>query len=140
MLARVLEEQLLTAVLLSLPHTASGALHDDRTRAAPADLVDRALAWLEEHHAEPVTVGGLARATGVSTRRLQEEFRRRRGSGPAAALREIRLARARRALAAGEAPVAEVAHACGFGHLGRFAHDYRVRYGELPSQTAHRGR
>ena len=135
---RVLEEQLLTAVLLSVPHTATDRL-DDR-RPAPTDVVDRAVAWLEEHHAEPITVAGVARASGVSTRRLQEEFRRRLGTGPAAALREIRLGRARAALTSGIAPVAEVAHACGFGHLGRFARDYRARYGELPSRTVPRSR
>ena len=135
---RVLEEQLLTAVLLAVPHTATAGLDDGRP--APTDVVDRAVAWLEDHHAEPVTVAGVARASGVSTRRLQEEFRRRLGTGPAAALREIRLGRARAALASGATPVAEVAYACGFGNLGRFAHDYRARFGELPSQTARRVR
>jgi AraC-like DNA-binding protein len=34
--------------------------------------------------------------------------------------------------------VAEVAYRWGFTHLGRFAHDYRSRYGELPSTTLRR--
>ncbi|MER5674613.1 helix-turn-helix domain-containing protein [Pseudonocardia alni] len=83
----------------------------------------------------------MARAAGVGVRRLQEEFRRRLGTGPATALREVRLARAHRVLVEdGHAPVSDVAYACGFGHLGRFAHDYRDRYGELPSETARRRR
>ncbi|GAA1851853.1 AraC family transcriptional regulator [Pseudonocardia alni subsp. carboxydivorans] len=137
---RVLSEQLLTAVLLTQPHTASDALRDEAA-AGPADAVDRALAWIEAHHAEPVTVAAIARAAGVGVRRLQEEFRRRLGTGPATVLREVRLARAHRALVEADATtVADVAHACGFGHLGRFAHDYRDRYGELPSDTARRRR
>ncbi|MEJ8279920.1 AraC family transcriptional regulator [Pseudonocardia spirodelae] len=137
---RVLSDQLLTAVLLTQPHTASDALRGSPA-GAPADTVDRALAWIETHHAEPVTVTDIARATGVGVRRLQEEFRARLGTGPAAVLREVRLGRAHRALVAGgPAPVSDVAHACGFGHLGRFAHDYRDRYGELPSETARRHR
>lgn len=137
---RVLSEQLLTAVLLTQPHTASDTLRDEAA-AGPADAVDRALAWIEAHHAEPVTVADIARAAGVSVRRLQEDFRRRLGTGPATTLREVRLARAHRVLVEeGHAPVSDVAHACGFGHLGRFAHDYRDRYGELPSETARRRR
>lgn len=34
--------------------------------------------------------------------------------------------------------VAEVAYRWGFAHLGRFAHDYRARYGESPSTTSRR--
>ena len=34
--------------------------------------------------------------------------------------------------------VADVAYRWGFTHLGRFAQDYRTRYGESPSQTLHR--
>jgi len=34
--------------------------------------------------------------------------------------------------------VAEVAYRWGFTHLGRFAHDYRARYGEAPSTTLRR--
>ncbi len=81
------------------------------------------------------------RRRGSACDGLQEEFRRRLGTGPATVLREVRLARAHRALVeAGATTVADVAHACGFGHLGRFAHDYRDRYGELPSDTARRNR
>jgi AraC-like DNA-binding protein len=34
--------------------------------------------------------------------------------------------------------IAEVAYRWGFTHLGRFAHDYRARYGESPSITLRR--
>jgi transcriptional regulator GlxA family with amidase domain len=53
-------------------------------------------------------------------------------------LREIRLARVRDALRAADPhrdTVAEAAHRCGFGHLGRFAAAYRAKYGEPPSTT-----
>jgi AraC-like DNA-binding protein len=36
--------------------------------------------------------------------------------------------------------VAAAAAAAGFKHLGRFADDYRSRYGELPSRTLAQGR
>jgi AraC-like DNA-binding protein len=36
--------------------------------------------------------------------------------------------------------VADAATAAGIAHLGRFATEYRRRFGELPSQTLVRGR
>ena len=40
----------------------------------------------------------------------------------------------------GEATVTEVAGRSGFSHMGRFAAEYRRRFGELPSVTARRRR
>ncbi|WIX76525.1 AraC family transcriptional regulator [Amycolatopsis carbonis] len=136
---RALEDQLLTAILLGLPHTSSPELLDGPADE-PADVVERARTWLEEHHAEPVTVTDLARAAGLGPRQLQAHFRRRLGTTPTALLRDIRLGSAHRALLGADRTVAEIAHSCGFTHLSRFAQEYRARFGELPSETAHRRR
>jgi AraC-like DNA-binding protein len=53
-------------------------------------------------------------------------------------LRQYRLQQAHGRLASsepGEATVTDVALACGFRHLGRFAADYHRRYGRAPSDT-----
>ena len=65
----------------------------------------------------------------------------RTGCTPLEYLRGVRLERARRMLAEphAETTVAAAA-AAGFKHLGRFADDYRSRYGELPSRTLAQGR
>lgn len=140
---RALEEQLLTAILLGLPHTATTELTGDPDcRDDPDDTVHRARAWIEEHHAEPLTVTDIARAAGIGPRQLQEQFRRRLATTPTAVLRDIRLGHAHRALlrADGREPgiVADIAYRCGFTHLSRFAQEYRARFGELPSDTARR--
>src|SRR5690242_19258152 len=82
----------------------------------------------------------LATAAGVSGRTLQRQFLRFLGKTPHALLRDIGFERARRDLLRG-APgtkVMEVALRAGFAHAGRFAVDYRRRYGETPSQTLSR--
>jgi AraC-like DNA-binding protein len=136
---RALEEQLLTAVLLGLPHTATTELCRGPDEI-PADAVARAREWMEMHHAEPLTVADVARVAGLGIRQLQELFRRQLGTTPTAVLRDIRLGQARRALrradATGPGAVAAVAYSSGFTHLSRFARDYRARFGELPSETA----
>jgi len=53
-------------------------------------------------------------------------------------VRNLRFEKARQELLSGrgEKSVTEVATRCGFSHLGRFAVEYRLRFGESPSQTS----
>lgn len=94
--------------------------------------------YIEEHLAEPITVGDIALAAGVSERTLQSAFRHDLSTTPVAYVRDRRLERARADLAdaaPGEASVTAIATRWGFGHLGRFASEYKARFGESPSQT-----
>ena len=43
-------------------------------------------------------------------------------------------------LAAGATSVSDVALVCGFGNFGNFANYYRIKFGELPSQTLKRAK
>lgn len=113
----------------------------DPSSPLPRDVV-RAVAWLREHLAEPVTLEQLAAAGEVRPRTLETHFRQFLGTSPHALARCMRLAHARRQLLSAEskADVTTVALASGFSQPGRFAGEYRSRYGELPSQTLRRAR
>lgn len=94
--------------------------------------------FIEQHLAEPLTVGDIARAAGVSERTLQSLFRDELWTSPMAYVRDRRLERARADLAdaaPGTVSVTLVATRWGFGHLGRFAAEYKARFGESPSRT-----
>src|SRR5436190_4413075 len=54
--------------------------------------------------------------------------------------RQLRLAAAHASLVEGSngTSITEVAARFGFGHFGRFAQDYRQRFGETPSETLRR--
>ena len=100
--------------------------------------VKRVLDTMHGAPASPFTMAALAATAGVSARALQEAFRRHVGMPPMTYLRNLRLAQAHRALGAAGSDavtVAQIAHDSGFVHLGRFAADYRARYGVSPSQT-----
>lgn len=105
--------------------------------------VRRAVAYLEEHALEAVTVPDVAAAARISVRSLQALFRRHLGVSPVEHLHAIRLDAARKELLSGadgeEATVHAVAERWGFGNSGRFARLYRARFGERPSETL-RGR
>jgi AraC-like DNA-binding protein len=131
---------LVALLLTALPHNKQRAIETVTQSSAPF-FVRRVERFIEEHARDPVTLADLTGIAGVSTRALQTSFRRFRNTTPMAHLRAIRLELARTELAnAGTQglSVAAVASAVGFGHFGRFAQDYQMRFGELPSQTLYR--
>jgi AraC-like DNA-binding protein len=137
MAARSVEQSLLTAILLGLPHTATAELAVVTEPGRPArGAAGRIRAWLEAHHDQPVGVVDLAAAMGLSVRRVQDICRRHWDQTPMQLLRGIRLDHARDTLLAdGTAGVAGVAAAAGFRRMDRFTAAYHRRFGETPSQT-----
>lgn len=118
--------------LLDLPAARDGAT------ATPA-AVRRAIAYMEEHLADPISVADIAEAARLSARGLQEAFRRVLGDTPTHYLRRMRLDAARADLQRRErtdgATVAQIARRWGFSHLPRFATYYRETFGESPRDT-----
>lgn len=134
------EQGLVSKLLLTHRHTFTDELAEPAEHPSPGRLVRRACALIRDHHGEALTVGDLAEALGVSVRTLQSCFHRQLNTTPTAYLRECRLDAAHRALrtAPPGTSVTAVAMHHGFTHLGRFAGEYRARFGEPPSQTLRR--
>lgn len=136
--AHLLEQNLLSTVLLALPHSHLDALLSAPAHTAPSHA-DAARDWMECHFAEPLGVTDIARGVQLSVRQLQTVIMRCYQTSPMGLLRDIRLHHARELLRAGPTEqlptVAAVAAECGFTHLSRFANAYRTRYGQSPSAT-----
>ena len=105
-------------------------------------VIRRAVEHLRAHENEPVTVGSLSEAAGVSERTLQYAFVERFDVTPKRYVQAHRLQGVRRLLRSDSsaARVADIANHFGFWHMGQFAADYRRQFGELPSETLSRGR
>jgi AraC-like DNA-binding protein len=141
LVANRLASGLVALLLTSMPNNKQRAIEAASQPAAPF-FVRRVEQFIEEHARDTIMLADLTGIGGVSTRALQTSFRRFRNTTPMAYLRTIRLELARTELmSAGRqgSSVAAVANAFGLGHLGRFARDYHMRFGELPSHTLHRG-
>jgi len=102
--------------------------------------VRRALDAMRADVGHDWSVRDLATAAGVSARSLQRQFRLFLGKAPHVALRDVRFESARRELLRStcDTKVMDVALKSGLPHLGRFATEYRRRFGETPSQTLKR--
>lgn len=97
---------------------------------------------MEANLGRPIGIADVVESAGVSVRTLHHGFRSAHGVAPMTWLKHRRLERVRQELWAagpGATSVTEVALRWGFAHLGRFALDYRARFGEPPSRTLQRG-
>lgn len=135
-LARDMESLLIRALLLAQPNNYSDELAQGGQERVPHYLL-RARQFLQEHAREALRLDDLEQAAGVSREKLFDAFRRHHGLTPMAYLKHYRLTAVRSALlsAGAAASVSSVALEWGFGHLGRFASDYRKAFGESPSGT-----
>jgi len=110
------------------------------TADRPATL-RRALRFIDDNASRPIGVEEIAGAARLSSRGLQDLFRRSLGTTPTRYLRAVRLDGARSELErsdAESASVAEIAARWGFVHAARFAQAYREAFGENPSRTLRR--
>jgi AraC-like DNA-binding protein len=132
-------QHLAAGVLAAFPNTAlTEPTATDRNDAHPTTL-RHALAYIDDHADEPITVADIAAAAHVTVRALQYAFRRHLDTTPLAHLRRVRLAHAHADLLAANpldgTTVTDVAARWGFFHPGRFAALYRGAYGRPPHRT-----
>lgn len=92
----------------------------------------RVLRHVEENIDSSLRLRVLADVAGLSTYHFSRVFSRRVGRTLQAYVRERRVARARKLLAGGDLPLAEIAFACGFAHQSHFTATFRAATGETP--------
>jgi len=106
-------------------------------------IVRLSMDFVDQHDREYLSVEQLATVAGVSERTLRDAFQQYFGVGPVRYLNLRTLHQIRKELKAADPSVATVtAIATQFGawQFGRMARDYRVLFGELPSETLRQGR
>jgi AraC-like DNA-binding protein len=130
------EQFIVCELLLHHPHNYSEALMRLERTIASRD-VKRAIDYMHANLDTPVTIADISLTAGVAGRTLFKHFRDARGVSPMQYLRNLRFEKVRQELLNSEAEmnVTEIATRWGFGHLGRFAVEYRKRFGESPSET-----
>jgi AraC-like DNA-binding protein len=135
--AASLEDMLKRLLLTAVPHSHSETFN--RASAGPAPYyVRRVEEYIRAHADQPVSLDDLIAVSGVSARSLHAGFRRFRDDTPMGYLKNHRLTLAHAALkqAADRGhSVTDVALACGFTHLSKFARAYQERFGQRPSET-----
>jgi LacI family transcriptional regulator len=94
----------------------------------------RSLRFIWEHHHEPIHVGDLAKAAGMSVRGLQQAFVENIGRSPAHELHRVRIDQAKRLLITSTAKTEEVASRCGYPNTNSFWVAFRRDTGISPAR------
>jgi AraC-like DNA-binding protein len=138
--AHGLEQQLIHAVVECLSEGLGG--EGNAAARRHQDMMVGFEHLLQAHPDRNVRMTELCAALGVSNGLLRRVCAEHLGMSPTGYDRLRRMSLVRRTLQHGNEPaahVSEVARRYGFGQPGRFALEYRVLFGELPSTTLHRG-
>ena len=90
---------------------------------------------MENHVADPLTLGDLAAFANVSPRQLLRLFNERLGVSVMAYYRDLRLDVAERLMSGSPLALTEIALATGFANSSHFSNAYRVRFGMAPSKA-----
>jgi len=131
-----LEDAVILNFLFANRHNYSEMLEGAPRAAAPWQ-VRRAVDYIEQHWAEPITIEQLTRITETSARSLFLLFRKTHGVSPMVYVGQVRMRHARELLSrpAPGTSVTKVGFMCGFSNMGTFAMKYYGAYGEKPSDT-----
>ena len=129
------EEELIITLLQAGLDRATVA---DRSSPESRNLaIRKALDYVADHCEEVVTLRDICISCDVSLRTLNRAFSERFGFGPKMYLKRQRLSAVRNELLTSPPSmlVSDIANRWGVWHMGQFARDYALLFGELPSQT-----
>lgn len=113
-------------------HYSEGKADNPHTR----DLlrIGQAIAYLERHFDEPVTLEQLAELAGMAKRSFQRDFRTATGLSPIAYLLRLRIRRAAELLRSEDLTISEIGFRVGFDDSNYFSRQFRAAMGVSPRE------
>lgn len=133
------EAMLAAAVLVVFPNISLTAATQPRSGHVGPAALRRAVAYIDAHAGQPITLADIALSAGLGERALHQAFVRHHDTTPMRYLRQVRLELAHRELQAADPgrgdTVGKIALRWGFAKRGPFTESYRHAYGVNPSDT-----
>lgn len=111
------------------------ARHTDTAAADAESIVQRATSFMQRRLTDPIRIADVARAAGVSSRRLHEVFLKRRETTPHARLVALRLDAAERLLADPALSIADIALQSGHADQSALTRAMRRERDTTPAQV-----
>lgn len=105
---------------------------------SPFGGVSKAVNHLRQNYQQDISIGDLARLSGLSERQLERKFKSYFGMGPQRFLIRTRLLAACRRLSETDQSLAEITFACGFSTQSAFAQYFHSCLGMTPSEFRRR--
>jgi AraC-like DNA-binding protein len=130
-LAPLAERELLWRLLRS---PAGMLLRHMTASGSPGEQVHRAVRWLRNHFADPVSIEQLATIAGMSTSALHQHFKTITGLSPLRYRTRLRVQEARRLMIADGLDAASAGFQVGYGSPSQFSRDYTRALGVSPGR------
>ena len=105
-----------------------------RRSRSSLDKMKTIVKYVEEHYAEPISVGDAAAISGYSESHFMKFFRENMGTSFISWLDKYRLAMAVRMLVLTDNSILQISTQAGFSNLSYFNRSFKARYGMTPSQ------
>ncbi|MGH7650136.1 MAG: AraC family transcriptional regulator N-terminal domain-containing protein [Gemmatimonadaceae bacterium] len=102
--------------------------------------VSGAIAWINEHFAEPLRIEDLARKANMSPSALHSHFKAVAAMSPIQYQKRRRLHEARRRLLSGETSAEAIGFSVGYASASQFSREYARLFGEPPRRDVERVR
>lgn len=100
--------------------------------------VTRAVQYIGAHAGDQITVSDVARALGVSRRQLEQRFVAALGRTPASEIRRTQVERVKNLLETTDAPLSQIASACGLSDGPSLSRFFHRETGQTPSDYRNR--
>ena len=130
-MAPLIEQEILYRLLMG-PHGAR--LINIAMAEGAGQKIARAVAWLRSHFAQPLRIGALAEAVGMSESSLHHHFKAVTNMTPMQYQKQLRLHEARRLMLVEGADIGAAGFAVGYQSPSQFSREYRRFYGAPPSR------
>lgn len=137
-----IEELLMLTLLNGQSHSYVGHFHRAAKSATPRHY-RLAVEFIHHHLATDISVIQIAAAAGCSVRSLARLFSQRGNTSPMQFVQKLRLEKIRQDLLdarQSDKTISRIVHDWGCRHLGEFNRQYRLAYGERPSDTRSRSK
>lgn len=115
-----------------LTHIQNALARDQRLGSESQRLARRAMTFIHEHYADPLTREDLARYVNASDGHLARCFRQETGLTPMIYLNRYRVRQAQNLLSSTRQSVTAIALACGFSDVNYFSRVFRQETGQTP--------
>jgi signal transduction histidine kinase/AraC-like DNA-binding protein/DNA-binding LytR/AlgR family response regulator len=129
--ASILEKELFS-VQETLAHVEQALAQSKALGSETQRIVRKAMAYIHEHYAEPISRADIADHAGVSVRHLTRCFGQQVGVSLATYLKRYRIKQAKQLLRMGDKNITQVANAVGFSESGYFTRAFRQETGMSP--------
>ena len=109
-------------------------LHEIAIPDTQTHRISRAIEWLNNHYAEPLSIEHLAQMINLSTSALHHRFKSVTAMSPLQYQKQLRLQEARRLLLSENSDVSSIGYKMGYESPSQFSREYSRLFGASPSK------